>query len=288
MQSIQLLKTRIGSIASTRQITQSMRLVSTAKVQRCRARMSAAAPFLEENRRLIAAALQNLEGEQHPYATPRQEVKTTAVVVVNGDRGLCGGYNINVIRKAYQLIKELPGEVRLVTVGSKARDYCRRRKRPAIAASFTGVSETPMFDDGAEIARLLLDWYDAGEVDEILVVSTQFVSMLSQHVRVQRLLPLDLPEGEPWPGTVRCEPTGPALLSRTVPFYAASFLYGVLLEAATCEQSARITSMDSAVKNSDEMMESLQLLYNQARQGAITQEITEIVTGAGAVRREGE
>ncbi|MGI6403549.1 MAG: ATP synthase F1 subunit gamma [Oscillospiraceae bacterium] len=287
MQSIQLLKTRIGSIASTRQITQSMRLVSTAKVQRCRARMSAAAPFLEENRRLIAAALHSLEGEQHPYLTPRQEGKATAVVVVNADRGLCGGYNINVVRRAYDLMETLPGDIRLVTVGAKARDYCRRRKHPAIAASFTGVSETPMFDDAAEIAHLLLSWYDAGEVDEILVVSTQFVSMLSQHVRVQRLLPLELPQ-EPLPGMMRCEPAGSALLSRTVPFYAASFLYGILLEAATCEQSARITSMDNAVKNSEEMMESLQLLYNQARQGAITQEITEIVTGANAVRREGE
>jgi F-type H+-transporting ATPase subunit gamma len=144
-----------------------------------------------------------------------------------------------------------------------------------------------MFDDGAKIARLLLEWYDAGEVDEILVVSTQFVSMLSQQVRVQRLLPLELPE-ECKPGMMRCEPAGAALLNRAVPFYTASFLYGVLLEAATCEQSARIASMDNAVKNSDEMMASLQLLYHQARQGTITQEINEIVAGANAVNQEGE
>jgi len=287
MQSIQQLKTRIAAIESTRQITQSMRLVSTAKVQRCRARMNVATPFLEESRRLGAAAVQSLEGEQHPYLTPKGESKATAVVVVNGDRGLCGGYNVNVVRKAYQLMKTLPGEIRLVTVGAKARDYCRRRKHPAIAASFTGVSETPMFDDGAEIARLLLEWYDAGEVDEILVVSTQFVSMLTQHVRVQRLLPLEPPR-EFQPRTMRCELAGAALLNRAVPFYAASFLYGVLLEAAACEQSARIASMDNAVKNSDEMMASLQLLYHQARQGTITQEINEIVAGANAVNQEGE
>lgn len=288
MQSIQAIKSRISSIASTRQITQSMRLVSTAKVQRCRARMVANRPFLEEAIRFAQTAAQSMEGDKHPYLTPRK-VKATGVLLITGDRGLCGGYNISAARQAFDVIDHLPGEVRLVTVGSKAIDYCRRKRLP-ITKSFTGVSETPLFEDAANIADLLLGWYNSGEVDELLMVSTEFVSMLVQNPRVQTLLPLALPE-KPVDGLreiVRCEPAGEALLEQAVPFYLSAFVYGALLEASASEQSARITSMDSAVKSSDEMMDSLSLLYNQARQGAITQELIEIVGGAGAVQQEGE
>lgn len=284
MESLQLIKNRIQGIGSTRQITQSMRLVSTSKVQRARTRMTENRPFLEEARQLVQIAGKSLGGSRHRYlADPPTEANRAAVMVISGDRGLCGGYNMNVVREATALIKTI-GDARIVTVGVKARDYLRRRYRDKVAHSFIGISENPFPDDAREIAAILLDWFHSGEVDKVYVVYTRFESMLAQTPLVEQLLPLAIPEPEaPSPSLTRCEPDGEAFLAQAVPFYLSAFLYGAILESSACEQSARIISMDSAVKNADEMIESLTLLYNQARQGAITQELIEIVGGANAV-----
>lgn len=284
MESIMMIKNRMNSIASTRQITQSMRLVSTAKVQRCRTRMLQNRPFLEESTRLLQTFTSQYNEENHPFLTPR-EVKTSGVVIICGDRGLCGGYNINAARAAFALIKTLK-RAKVLTIGAKARDYCRRRKDLELAGSYRGFSETPTFDHAREIANVLLEWYESEKIDEIYVVYTEYLSMLSQEPKVERILPIAQEEAPAGAAYVACEPGRKAFLKRVVPFYLASYLYGAMLESAACEQSARITSMDSAVKTSDEMMESLALRYNQARQGAITQEIIEIVGGAAAVIQE--
>jgi len=282
MESMQLIKNRIHGIGGTRQITQSMRLVSTAKVQKARARMSANRPFWEELRQLAMDAARGLRFTRHPYLTERP-AKCSAVVMISGDRGLCGGYNINVGRETSALLERV-GESQIVTVGTKSRDYCNRRHRDKVAHSVTGISETPFFDDIREIASLLLGWYDSGEVDRIYVVYTQFKTMLSQTPKAELLLPIAVDESKPKAVAVRCEPEDESFLQRVVPFYVTSFLYGAILESSACEQSARIASMDSAAKNADEMIRSLTLRYNQARQGAITQEIIEIVGGANAVQ----
>ena len=282
MESIQLIKTRIKSISSTRQITQSMRLVSTSKVQKARARMLANSTFLEEGRRLVRIAQSSLDYNSHPFLRHRP-VTQSAIIIISSDRGLCGGYSTNVGREAMLLMDEL-GPARVITVGAKARDYCRRRRELSIAHSFTGVSENPFFEDAREIADMALEWYASGEVDQVYMVHTEFKSMLLQIPKRVKLLPLEpLPADFPR-GRVQCEPDADSFLEKVVPFYLYTILYGAMLEASACEQSARITSMDSAVKNADEMIESLTLRFNQARQGIITQELIEIVSGAGAVR----
>lgn len=282
MESIQLVKTRIKSIKNTRQITQSMRLVSTSKVQKARARMLANSTFLEEGRRLVRIAQSGLDNSLHPFLQQRPETQS-AVIVISSDRGLCGGYSSNVGKEAMLLVDE-SGPARIITVGAKARDYCRRRRELNIAHSFTGVSENPFFEDAREIADLALGWYASGEVGQIYMVYTEFKSMLHQTPRRVKLLPLEpLPADFP-KERVQCEPDADTFLATVVPFYLYVQLYGAMLESSVCEQSARIASMDAAVKNSDEMIESLTLQYNQARQGTITQELIEIVSGASAVQ----
>lgn len=284
MESLELIKGRIQSISSTRQITQSMRLISTSRMQKARTRMEVNRPFLTQSEQLVRAAAKNISDTRHPYLLQRDGGRA-AVIVINGDRGLCGGYNINVNRHAAALIKSLGSDLKIITIGTKSRDFCRRRYKGMLVRSFTSISENPSSEDARDIATLVQDWYDSGEVNKIYVVYTKFESMLTQTPETKLLLPLDT--GAPIPGgsdiPVRCEPAGDAFLARAVTFYLSAFLFGAILESSSCEQSARITSMDSAVKNADEMISALTLAYNQARQGAITQEIIEIVGGADAV-----
>lgn len=285
MESLETIKNRIQSITSTRQITQSMRLVSTSKVQKARTRMEANRPFLLETERLAIIAAENFSETRHPYLR-RRESNRAAVIVISGDRGLCGGYNMGANRHAAALIKSLGGEARIVTIGIKARDFCRRRYRQSLERSFTGISENPFLDDVKEIAALVQGWYDAGDIDNIYVVYTKFESMLAHTPAHKLLLPLDAEtaRNDPGPkGPVHCEPGDGVFLEQAVSLYITACLFGAILESSCCEHAARLTSMDSAVKNADDMIEDLTLQYNQARQGAITQELIEIVGGADAV-----
>lgn len=282
MDSLQAIKNRITSIRSTRQITQSMRLVATSKVQRVRTRMQENRPFLRESERLMYMVTGTLTDSNNRYMRKGKN-GVTAVIVISSDRGLCGGYNINVNKEAARLLHTL-NDVKLVTIGSKSREYFRRRKRTP-ESSYSGISETPFWEDAADIATLVLGWYDSGEVDAIYVVHTEFESMLKHNLCSRQVLPVERPaEMRDGPrALVRCEPAGEGMLGRAAGFFLTAYLFGAILEAACCEQSARIASMDSAVKNADEMVEMLTLRYNQARQSAITQELTEIIGGANAV-----
>lgn len=284
MESLELIKARIQSIANTRQITQSMRLVSTSRVHKARSRMEANRPFLLDAERLACLAAENTSDTRHPYLR-RHDGGRAAVIVISGDRGLCGGYNINVNRRAAALIKSLGGDVKIITVGMKSRDFCRRRYKKMLVHSFTGISESPSFDDAAGIAAIVQGWYDSGEVGCVYMVYTKFESMLVQTPVEKRMLPLDTGNtAESGAGKqARCEPCGGSFLAGAVTFYLSACLFGAILEASSCEQSARVTNMDAAVKSADEMIDGLTLMYNQARQSAITQEIIEIVGGADAV-----
>lgn len=285
MESLQAIKNRIQSIQSTRQITQSMRLVSTSKVQKARAHMEANRPFLRESSTLIEMIADSINSSANRYLRQAGS-KRAAVIVVGGDRGLCGGYNTGVNKETSRLIGEL-GKVRLITIGGKPRDYFRRRS-PKPEQTFIGISENPFFDDAVEVVELALKWYDDGEVDQIHIVYTKFESMLKHDSYSKQLLPLELPvkENRGPRSLVYCEPAGETILRHAIGFYLSAYLFGAILESSCCEQSSRIASMDSAVKNADEMVEMLTLRYNQARQSAITQEITEIVGGASSVYRK--
>jgi len=279
MESLLLIKNRIQSIVSTRQITQSMRTVATVKVQRAREKLLANRPFLEQARRLAQAAGAALPYGEHPLLAPR-DGKRAAIVVVSGDRGLCGGYNVNV-GKALSALAKAMDEVKLITVGAKIGEYCAGRFPGKVAHAYTGISENPFYADAEAIAAALMEWYQAGEVDQVHVIYTRFRTMLSQKTRAVQLLPIEEAfEKE----KMRFEIPSKEIFTHAVPFYVTAFIYGAILESAVCEQSARIATMDAAVKNAGGMIDALTLLYHQARQGEITREIIEIVSGADAAQ----
>ncbi|MDR3122114.1 MAG: F0F1 ATP synthase subunit gamma, partial [Clostridiales bacterium] len=199
MESIQQVKNRIGSIAGTRQITQSMRLVSTAKLQRVRDRMAGNREFYAEAGRIVRAAAAEPDARGHRFVRLREAPRAaglSCLLVVGGDRGLCGGYTTNVCRDAQALIREL-GAVRLVTVGQKVREFfLRRRRQEGVARSFMGISETPFFEDAEEIAACVLDWFERGEIDAVYLVYTHFENMLSLRPERKLLLPLGAADAE--------------------------------------------------------------------------------------------
>jgi len=288
MESIQRVKERIASIKSTRQIMQSMRLVSTAKVQRARAKMEANRSFSEEIARILRLAVGNADLKNHRFMRENTDAleSKSAVIVLSADRGLCGGYNVNVCRQANTLIKGLGG-VKVITVGQKARDYFRRRMPDSLAGSHIGISETPIFHSAEEVSADALEWYENGEVDAVYLVYTEFKNILTQNPVAKKILPLEPEDGEePVETYVNYEPEIGAFLSHLVPFYMYSTVYGAMLESSACEQSARLSSMTSAVKNSDDIVEQLILQLNRTRQASITQELNEISGGVRALEKK--
>jgi len=285
METRQTIRNRMKSIEGTRQITRSMRLVSIAKMQKAREAMDRNLPFLKESLRLASAAKSCLHGEKHPYLNDRPK-KVTLMVVMSGDRGLCGGFNAAIIRYAQAHLETLGHDAKVITIGAKASDAFRRRQQYRQLASYRGLTDAPIYAEAEEIAAQIRGLYDTGEVDQALLCYTQFTSMLVQHPCILRLLPVEVPADRYAP--LAYEPEGAEILEQIVPFYLASRIYGALLESSLSEQSARVLSMDGAVRTAGEMIQSLNIRYNKARQGVITQEITEIVAGADASAVEGE
>lgn len=280
MQNMQMIRNRIQSIESTRQITQSMQLSASAKVQSSRRRMEQAAPFVEQAKIMAEQIQAYRTGSDHPYLKER-EVRRTGFIVVGSDRGLCGGYNINVLKETRQQIEKSP-QYSLISIGSQIRENCNRQNI-AVEHAYHGISENPYYEDAWEVGASVLEQYDAGEIDRLFLIHTKFKTMIKQTPTVVQLLPVPLsPEIKPV-GSMSCEPSEYLLLQAVLPQYVYAQIYGALLESALCEEIARMTSMDSAVKNSNDLIDALSQKYNQARQGAITQEITEIVSGADAL-----
>jgi F-type H+-transporting ATPase subunit gamma len=207
------------------------------------------------------------------------------VIVITGDRGLCGGYNVNVCKTAVG-VTEKCDNVAFVTIGSKGKDYLKHRKQE-IMLSYKGISEKPQYDDAKQIGSALLEMYDKGEIDEVYLAYTEFISTISNEPKLIKLLPMDATEfmNEPVESNTLTiyEPDEEEVLGYIVPKYVNTVLYGAMVESAVCELGSRMTAMDSATENASEMIDSLNLLYNRVRQGAITQEITEIVGGSNAL-----
>ena len=289
MESIQQIKGRINSVSSTRQITQSMHMVSSSKIVKSRARMVANREFLAETQKMLDIASGSLELRDHPYLRPKQkqeEAATSVVIVLSSDRGLCGSFNANVCKEAHARMKELDN-VKIVTVGAKGKEYFRRRKPNSLEKSYTGLSEKPFFEDAADILNPIFEMYHKGEIQSVYLVYTKFVNMLTQLPTVKKLLPLEIDTDLSAASQVSAlEPESTEFLEHIVPFYIKCFLFGAMLEASVCEQSSRVASMDTAVKNAGEMIDKLTLTYNKARQSAITQEMIEIIGGAKAVQKE--
>ena len=272
------IKNRIRSMESTKQITKAMEMVAASKLRRAQAQVQSSRPYFEILLSTIRDIVDSTQDLSSPYLTART-VKRSAYVVVAGDRGLAGGYNNNVLKLAYEHLEGKDAVV--LPIGKKAVDFFKARKVPMLVENYRE-AEGLGVSDCFTAAKQLCKAYRAGEVDEIYVVYTNFVSVLSQTPEVLKLLPLEhtVREEKKTQPEMLYEPGSEEALERIVPEYLGGMLYGALCESRAAEQAARRTAMDSATQNADEMIADLSLKFNRARQAAITQEITEIVAGA--------
>ncbi|WP_069650577.1 ATP synthase F1 subunit gamma [Caloranaerobacter ferrireducens] len=278
------IKRRIRSVSNTKQITKAMELVSSAKLRRTREKLEKTRPYYNTIVRSINDILASTSGIKHPFLEKR-EVKKAAYIVITADRGLCGGYNNNVIKLTEENIKNKENAV-IIAVGQKGRDFFRRRGYN-LAGEFVHISENPQYSHAREIGDIVIDLYKKKEIDEVNVVYTRFESTISQVTKIMKLLPAENvveKEGRKKTTLVEYEPSPEEVLDYLIPKYIHSVIYGAMIEASASEQAARRNAMESATDNAQEMIEDLKLSYNRARQASITQEIAEIVGGAEALK----
>ncbi len=282
------IKLKIQSVNSTRQITKAMELVSTAKLKRAKDRVDITRPYFETVMSTVQDIIRNEKSLKHDYLNVR-DVKKTLYIVVSADRGLCGGYNINVLKRTLADI-DSHDKATVITIGKRARDFFRKNELDSLG-EYLYISEKPTFADAQDIARKALKLYTDEKVDEIKLVYTRLISTIAQEPHMLKLLPVEMPDEEVKEESddemtefVSYEPSAEAVLSYVIPKYMESTLFGALVESSASEQAARRMAMENASDNADDMIATLSLTYNQARQAAITQEISEIVSGAEALK----
>lgn len=285
---------RIRSVSATKKITRAMELMAASRVVKAQQAVRESTPYARALTR-AASAVATYSDEDHPLTTEPDDVRRAAVLVIAADRGLAGGYNSNVLKEGERVsaaLRDQGKEVQTYLVGRRAVSYYSFRKKEYVA-EWTGSSEKPSFDNAREIGeRLVADFttdFEDGGVDEVHVVFTRFVSMVTQEAEVIRLLPLEVVEGVEEPGEEELyplyefEPSGEELLDTLLPRYVNARIFNCLLQAAASELAARQRAMKSATDNAEELIKKYTRLANQARQAEITQEISEIVGGAGAL-----
>ena len=291
---LRAVRRRIRSVQSTAKITRAQELIASSRIIKAQQRLHAAAPYARELTRAVEAVVSLSGNIDHPLTRPEQNPRRAAVVILTSDRGFAGGFNANLLREAQRLrglLSERGLETASYVSGRKGITWHRFRQM-AMAAEWNGFSDTPRQANAAEITQTLLDAYqlpaDQGGVDEINVVYTEFVSMLTQRPVVRRLLPLEIreteevPQGGPLP-SYDFEPSAEEVLNTLLPWYVESRLFHALLESAASEIASRRRAMKSATDNANELVEQLTREANKARQAEITQEISEIVGGANAL-----
>ena len=283
MASMRNIKRRIKSVNSTQQITKAMNLVASSKLTKAKQNFDDTKPFFNAIRRVIANVVKGAGSTDNVFLKSR-EVKNTGVVILTGDRGLCGGYNTNACKTALGITEGKSASY--ITVGSKGFEFLKN-KGCDFAQNYTGISEKPTYEDARAIGEKITQMYQNGDVDEVYLVYTEYISTIASEPKVMRLLPLDtesLGESEKDNLTLTIyEPDDETVLAYVIPKYINTVIYGALVESSVCELTSRMTAMDSATDNATQMLDTLNLHYNRARQGAITQELTEIVSGSNAL-----
>lgn len=283
MASMRDIKRRKSSISSTQQITKAMKLVSTVKLQKAKGHAEQANPYFNYMYQTVTSMLAKSGFINHPYLTGKDSGQK-AVIVITSNRGLAGGYNANVVK----LITEgdLPKDkLSIYAVGNKGRESLEH-KGYSIVKELPELIETPAYDEASTLAREVLAAYEKGEVGEIYLAYTHFKNTVVHEPKLIKLLPVDIedmPEQEEDNVLMNYEPNQEEALNLIIPKYVTSLLYGALVEAVASENGARMQAMDSATSNAEDMISDLSLKYNRARQGSITQELTEIIAGASAI-----
>ena len=284
MANIRLIRRRIRGIQSTAKITRAMEMIATSKMRRAQERGLAGRPYSEKIFQVIAdlAALPQEGKPMHPLLQSRP-VNKIAIVHITPDRGLCGGLNTNVNRKTASFIVEQSVPVTISVVGRKGRDFMRRHKCE-ILAEFTQLGDKPSLLDTLPISRIIIDDYSSGVIDLVYLVYAQFISTMTQKPILQQILPVEpatIPRGENVDYIY--EPGADVVLGELLPRFVEMQVYHAILESIASEQSARMVAMRSATDGANELVQDLTLMYNKARQEAITKELLDITGGAAAL-----
>lgn len=285
-------KRRIRSIQSTQQITKAMKMVAAAKLRRSQERAESSRPYTETLHETMASLANLATGTDHPLLKTREEVKRIAYIVITADRGLCGGYNTNLIRMANDALADETREVEknIIAVGRKARDFYR--KRSGLMAQFINLSDNISYAEAKEVADFVMHAYEREELDEVYLVYARFVNVIKQVPSISRLLPLETPKKEVADEEKMLEfiyePSAKEILASLIPRYIGSQIYNALLESKASELGARMTAMSNATENAGEIISQLTLEMNKIRQSAITEEILDIVGGAEALNKGGK
>ncbi len=288
MATLKSIRTRIHSVKNTQKITKAMKVVAAVKLRRAQSRLIASRPYVAKIQELLASMAQLIEGCPHPVFETREEVKKIEVMVVTSDRGLCGGFNNNLLRRVDAFLREKRTSlesVKVTVLGRKGREYLRARKvEPEI--SLPAIREDVPFDEAFKTANDLIQGFQSKRFDEFYLAYNYFHSAISQEVRIEKVLPLSLPEVkfDHYVPEYIYEPSRDAVLSQLVPRAIAMVLRRAMLESVAGEHGARMMAMDNATTNSKELIFDLTLEMNRIRQAAITTELMDIVNGAESLK----
>ncbi len=287
MASMRDIKRRKGSIQSTQQITKAMKLVSTVKLQKAKNRAEQTTPYSDYMYRTVTSMLAKSGGIDHPYLK-KNDATRKAVVVITSNRGLAGGYNSNITKLVLGSEDFSAEDAEIYAIGAKGREALEHRGY-SIKEDASSIIESPSYEDAAVLCKRILDAYTAGEISEIYLAYTHFKNTVSHEPTLMKLLPVEINEDEVQEAEaganvlMNYEPNEEEALDMIIPKYVTSLFYGALVEAVASENGARMQAMDSATSNAEDMISDLTLKYNRARQGSITQELTEIIAGASAI-----
>ena len=279
------IKTRIKSVERTKQITKAMELVSSSKFRKAKERAESARPYFNTLYNTVQDIAKNTSNSRNVFLKERK-VNNVCYIVIAGDRGLAGGYNSNILKAVIAHNKLGTGKV--ITVGKKAKESLSKRGYEVI--DYIESVEKCVYEDANRVAQAAMEAYKNGEVDEVNLVYTEFISALSQEPKIVKLLPVTIDntntekEVKKGKAAVQYLPSADAVLGYVLPKYVSGSVYGAIAESFASEQAARRTAMESATDNANEMISKLELVYNRARQAAVTQEISEIVGGAAAAK----
>lgn len=280
------IRVKIKSIQNTQKITRAMEMVAASKMRKAQERMSASRPYADKMRNVVGHLSQAHPEYRHPYLQDR-DVKRVGFIIISSDRGLCGGLNSNLFKKAVAAMKQWHDkkvEIDLCPIGKKASSFFSRLGGNVVAQA-ANLGDAPKITDLIGSVKVMLDAYDEGKMDRLYVIYNDFVNTMTQQTTVAQLLPVESVEDEAlkhhW--DYMYEPEAKDVLDALLVRYIESQVYQGLVENLACEQAARMVAMKSASDNAGELINELQLVYNKARQAAITQEISEIVGGAAAV-----
>lgn len=282
--NMQDIKRRIKSVTSTEHITSAMKLVSAAKLRRAKATFEKTTEYFHYITESIADIFNNINDVPEQYLAVNREIKKTCYIVVTSSRGLCGGFNSNVIKQTEAEIFDDEEKPMIVAVGTKGKEYFQKRGYD-IYSEYLEPPEEISFAETRKLTEPILDMYNSGEIDKVVVVYTSFKNSMEQEVKCQTLLPFDVEsnsEGISQGNEVEYEPSIEEVFNYLIPKYIEIKVYGDIIESATCEHAARRMAMENATDSAREMLDNLSLFYNRARQAAITDEIIEIVAGSEA------